>query len=462
MSGSAAPSISARAQAVHSGQASVDDYLALSAHCAKEGAIDDALALLRAAQQEAPHHLGVRSNLGGLLSRRGAHDEALALLREVLAQTPNSAVAHYNLAAGLRAAGDPDAAVEHFGRAVARQPSFAAAHRGLGDALLDLDRLQEAAVAYETSVMQRRGMADAVKPAGPLQTNRSKLRHDAEQFRYLVERGALAAEFAAVATLYGEIAERVWEPNLGSPTSPLPAELASALAPTYDRLLYRPTAEALPEGALDPRLDVGKIEADYLNNGRGITSFDGLLSAEALARLLAFCCEATVWFHCRYGNGYLGAFFDDGFCCPLLMQIAEELRQALPRIFGRYPLQRLWGFKYDSRPGGIPLHADTAAVNVNFWLTPDAANRDHAGGGLIVWDKRAPADCDFGRFIKDEAAIRNALQENGARAVAVPYRQNRCVLFNSDLYHETAPLDFRDGYENRRINVTMLYGKRGG
>ena len=34
-------------------------------------------------------------------------------------------------------------------------------------------------------------------------------------------------------------------------------------------------------------------------------------------------------------------------------------------------------------------------------------------------------------------------------------------MFNSDLYHETAPLDFHEGYENRRINVTMLYGRRG-
>ncbi len=101
-------------------------------------------------------------------------------------------------------------------------------------------------------------------------------------------------------------------------------------------------------------------------------------------------------------------------------------------------------------------------MNVNFWLTPDEANRDPESGGLIVWDKRAPADCDFGRFIKDEAAIRAALKENGAQAVAVPYRQNRCVMFNSDLYHETGPLDFRPGYDNRRINVTMLFGKRGG
>jgi hypothetical protein len=308
----------------------------------------------------------------------------------------------------------------------------------------------------------RRDPGRPPKPDAPLHSNRSRLRHDAEQFRYLAALGRLPAEFGEVAARYQQVAEFLWEPDLGAPTSIVPRELAAMIAPTYDRLHYRPVAEALPEGALNPRLDVGRIEADYLSNGRGISSFDGLLSAAALTRLLAFSREATVWFHCRYGNGYLGAFFDDGFCCPLLVQIAEELRQALPRIFGRHPLQRLWAFKYDSRPGGIPLHADAAAVNVNFWLTPDEANRDPEGGGLIVWDKRAPADSDFGRFVKDEPAIRGALRENGAQTVAVPYRQNRCVMFNSDLYHETAPLDFRGGYENRRINVTLLYGKRRG
>jgi predicted negative regulator of RcsB-dependent stress response len=427
----------------------------------RQGAIDDAIATLRAAHETAPHHLGVLSNLGGLLARQGRHDEALALLRRVLAQSPNSPYAHSNLAVGLRAAGELAAALAHFERAAAFKPDFAEAHRGCGDTLLDLDRLQEAAAAYERAFLLRRDPGRPANPNAPLHSNRSRLRHDAEQFRYLIARGKLPAAFADVAARYEGVAEFLSEPGLGTPTSIVPRELAARIAPTYDRLLYRPTADALPEGALNPGLDVGRIEADYLQNGRGIAWFDGLLSAAALARLLAFAREATVWFHCRYGNGYLGAFFDDGFCCPLLVQIAEELRQALPRIFGRHPLQRLWAFKYDSRPGGIPLHADAAAVNVNFWLTPDEANRDPEGGGLIVWDKRAPADADFAGFVKDESAIRAALQENGARAVAVAYRQNRCVMFNSDLYHETAPLDFREGYENRRLNVTLLYGKRG-
>jgi len=440
--------------------AGIDDYLALSRQCLKAGAIDDAVAALRAAHMAAPHHLGVLSNLGGLLSRQGRHDEALTCLRQVVAQTPNAATAHCNLAVGLRAADELPAALAQFEAALARNPDLADAHRGRGDALLELDRLAEAA-AYDRAALLRRAPARLPGPAPRLHGNRSRLRHDAEQLRYLVERGRLAPEYAEVADRYDRVAAFLFEPTLGAPAAEIPDALAALIAPTYDRLIHRPAAEAVPQGALNPALDVGRIEAAYLDGGRGIVSFDGLLGGEALARLLAFARDSTVWFHHRYGNGYLGAFFEDGFCCPLLVQIAEELRLALPRIFGRHPLRRLWAFKYDSRLGGIPLHADAAAINVNFWLTPDAANRDPEGGGLVVWDRRAPADCDFGRFVKDEAAIRARLQENGARAVAVPYRQNRAVIFDSDLYHETGPLDFRDGYENRRLNVTMLFGRRG-
>jgi hypothetical protein len=45
--------------------------------------------------------------------------------------------------------------------------------------------------------------------------------------------------------------------------------------------------------------------------------------------------------------------------------------------------------------------------------------------------------------------------------MTVPYRGNRAVIFNSDLFHKTDAIRFREGYENRRINVTLLYGERG-
>ena len=51
--------------------------------------------------------------------------------------------------------------------------------------------------------------------------------------------------------------------------------------------------------------------------------------------------------------------------------------------------------------------------------------------------------------------------ENGSREKSiVPYNENRVVIFNSNLIHETDRFEFKEGYENRRINVTMLFGRR--
>ena len=46
------------------------------------------------------------------------------------------------------------------------------------------------------------------------------------------------------------------------------------------------------------------------------------------------------------------------------------------------------------------------------------------------------------------------------RSVRVPYRANRAVIFDSDLFHETDRIAFKEGYLNRRINITMLFGRR--
>ena len=106
-----------------------------------------------------------------------------------------------------------------------------------------------------------------------------------------------------------------------------------------------------------------------------------------------------------------------GFRCPLLAQIATELRETFPDIFGAHGRVRIWGFKYDSTLTGIRRHAD-------------------------------------------QAAVRAYLDQAGARPVTVPYRENRAVIFDSDLFHETDEIDFKEGCTNRRINVTALYGRR--
>jgi hypothetical protein len=78
----------------------------------------------------------------------------------------------------------------------------------------------------------------------------------------------------------------------------------------------------------------------------------------------------------------------------------------------------------------------------------------------VIWDKAAPLDWDFAKYNGDYPAIRDFLAQSGARKLTLPYRANRAVIFDSDLFHETDTIRFRPGYLNRRINVTVLYGDR--
>jgi hypothetical protein len=146
----------------------------------------------------------------------------------------------------------------------------------------------------------------------------------------------------------------------------------------------------------------------------------------------------------------------------LLLQVADELRKTFPMIFGSHPLTQAWAFKHDSARRGLNIHADAAAVNVNFWITADEANLNPASGGLVVWNKEAPRDWNFKDYnsAANRGKIYDWLKQVGASEVNIPYRSNRAVIFNSDLFHETDEISFKEGYTNRRINITLLYGYR--
>jgi hypothetical protein len=67
---------------------------------------------------------------------------------------------------------------------------------------------------------------------------------------------------------------------------------------------------------------------------------DNLLTDEALDQLRRFCWGSTVWRNV-YPGGYLGAMPEHGFACPLLAQIADELRSTYPAILGSASILRV-------------------------------------------------------------------------------------------------------------------------
>jgi hypothetical protein len=290
---------------------------------------------------------------------------------------------------------------------------------------------------------------------------RSRIKHDLEQAQYLFDRSLFSDEhrpyFHALQRLRDEL-DRL--PNPGNRVPITPHELAP-VAGSFNRLLYRPASPHLPGSTLHPDLHVESVESRYLANQPEMTHIDGLLDHKALEALRRFCWESTMWKK-DYENGYIGAFLGDGFASPLLLQIAEELRLKFPRIFKEHRLTQAWAFKHDSARRGLNIHADAAAVNVNFWITPDEANLNQETGGLVVYDKEAPRDWNFQEYNSDKnkPKILTWLKQVGAKAVKIPYRANRAVVFNSDLFHETDVIAFKDDYLSRRINITLLYGYR--
>ena len=427
------------------------------------GRADEAERVLRRGLEAAPRHFGLALNLGVLLCQAKRPADGLPWLELARDMRPTAAMGHYNVANAQKALGRLDDAVASYRHAIARDPLSVAAYGNLANCLADLGRVDEAAAAHGRATELRRDPARPPLPGDELATRTSagKLRHDIEQIEYLLARGTIGPEYKDVLAAYRSALAALPAAAPGAHIVSLAPSLLQPIARTYNRLWHKYEPAALAGGALNPALDRPAIEADYARNRPGITHVDGFLRPEALAELRRFCLESTVWFQFKYANGYLGAYWEAGFWCPLLAQVAEDLRRALPGIFGRHTLRKCWAFKYDSRLSGIPMHADFAAVNVNFWVTPDAASLDPNGGGLVVWDKEAPADWDFADYNANETAMKGFLAASGAKPVRIPHRQNRVVIFNSDLFHETDRITFADGYENRRINITLLYGTRG-
>ena len=436
-----------------------------------QGNHEEALAAYREALRIQPGFAGAHAALGSTLQSQGQSEEAVASYRRALMIAPNDAAIWSNLGVALRSLGRTDEAETSFRKAVEVAPGFADGHHNLGMVLLVQGKLGEAVENYRTALAIRRGFPPP-QPATTAQsvvrvhhetfrfTAEHKVRHDIEQLEYLVAKGRLPASFASEIDAYRAVLAEIATPKPSSRVVALTAEQRAKIGRTYNRAVCIAEAAAMATSPMNPDLDVAAIEDDYYRSAPEVTFFDDFLTADALAALRRFCLESTIWYDFSHPGGYLGAYLSDGFSCGLLFQIVEELRKTLPRVFGDHKLRQMWAYKYDSSIRGIPTHADAAAVNVNFWITPDEANLDAESGGLVVFKREAPREWDFEKYNNDQDSIGAFLA--GSDSVAIPHRQNRVVIFNSNLFHKSDQFNFKQGYENRRINITILFGFREG
>lgn len=67
---------------------------------------------------------------------------------------------------------------------------------------------------------------------------------------------------------------------------------------------------------------------------------------------------------------------------------------------------------------------------------------------------------DFGSYnTNTEMVVEQLLKPTNFANITIPHKPNRAVIFDSALFHQTDKYSFKQGYENGRINLTLLFGR---
>jgi tetratricopeptide (TPR) repeat protein len=432
-----------------------DEFRALVADAMarfQAGQLAEAERTYRAALSLVPADPAVTHNLGVAVAAQGRHRAAIGCFEEALRADPSFVSAHFNRGVALMQLGETNEAIKALSRASMLDPQLYEAHRALGFLWLSRGERGRALDHFARTYDLRRGDDRTTIARKSLTTaTRRKIEHDAEQFLYLSQRTRDRSRFEILARSYRAVAAQL--PNEVTAVSEVQIDL---LGEDYNTAINLRAAPEVAGGAVNTRTDRDALAKQF--DLRGAIFVDDLLTPQALDLLQQFLLESTIWHDFRHIDGFVASYLEDGLACPLLLQIADEIRYAFPEILGEHPLSQAWAFKGLEEQAAVDIHADDAPVSVNFWVTPTQANLDPQRGGLVVCCAPPPDDWRIEDYEADRKAIVTFLEQNAGKNLAVPYRHNRAVLFRSRLFHHSDQPKFASGYENHRVNLTLLYG----
>ena len=456
-----------------------------------------------------PKSPGTLSNLANLLTESGHPEKAIPYCQTAIEIDSNFAAAHYNLGNALRELERFEEAANHYNKtlqinsrfaeaylnlgitydklsqnrdaisqyqkALVLRPHYSDAHTGIGHSLNKLGQFPEAKASFDRGFRMNHGGSwwnaktfeegernSIPNPDTPFRPSTFKLQDNMDQLEHLVENGLIDRSFQRVVDRYQTVCQELRSETEVEKAIKLTPSQLGRLGASYDRVIHYVQAPRLPMGAVNPNLDFQSIENRYFASSLPVISFDNLLTEAALHELRKFCLESTIYFD-FIENNFVASNIARGFNCDLLYQIAEELQRYFPKVLGRHRLSNMWTYRYNNATEGVASHTDEGAVTLNFWITPNDANLRPERGGLKVFPKEQPPDWNWRRYNSQKYTpeIRKEILQFLANVdpMTVPYQQNRATLFKSNLFHKSDLINFKQGFDNRRVNITMLFGK---
>ena len=471
-----------------------DSIFLLGTLAVQLGQFDIAEKLFQKAIQIKPNHANVNYNLGIVLKKKGENKKAVIYYQKAIQINPNFLEAYNNLGVVFRELRELQKAKNCYEKTIKIKPNYPRGYSNLGNILGELGESKKSMLSYKKALEIEPNFVEAQQNIANFYIRKLdnaekaisesyktlkmhhdtskfvnqkislyRLKHDIQQAEYLSSKNYMVngAELFQVTgnKILQHKTNKEDDDNLNQKILLNDDEIKSLLPYYKANHIYQ--TQKISSGCINPNKNWQNVEEQYFSSPNQIIYIDNFLSEKAIKELREFCLASKIWNEEYSNNKYLGAFSDKGFISPTHLQIATELKQKLPKLFGPYSLTKFWAFKYDSTLGkGINIHADFAKHNLNFWITPDEYNNNKNAGGLKVYDAIAPKDWSFQKYNTNPKEIYKFLSDCGAKCTNIHYKFNRAVLFNSEYFHETDKINFKDGYETRRINITYLFGDR--
>ena len=441
------------------------------------GAVQDAIAAMRAAHAADPANPARAVNLGLALKAGGLHDEAVVMLQQAVAARPQHAPGLANLGSCLIAADQAEEAVGVLERAVALSGQDAGAQNNLGVALARCGRDGEALGRYDAAL--------ALKPAfHEARLNRADALHrlgragealrEAQAVLDAVPghpRAANVAGMACEALGEHEGAIAIWRDALDrQPSHPVGVNLMRLLLKLGREDEVPPIAARLLAAAPGSTTPLAYLAAALDRAGEG-AALDALCEIERFVRIIDITPPAGFATVDAFGAALEGelrahpslTFEPEGLVTRKGRQSGELADADTPAIAALADIARTALAEHAEAIGEGPAHpfadARPEGWSLTLWgtlLTPGGAVEPHIHAPNWLSGVYYPAaitadDSDEGAF-----AIGPLPEElgGGGTARVIRPRAGRMILFPSFLWHGTLP--FSGGGERISLAFDMV------
>jgi hypothetical protein len=156
-----------------------------------------------------------------------------------------------------------------------------------------------------------------------------------------------------------------------------------------------------------------------------------------------------------YEDGYEATNYGKDY--KLSNEISKEISKGWPELHNQY--QRSWAVVFDNETEGVPIHCDhESMLTLNIWLTSESCIKNINKNGLVIYKVRPPIEFKDTHKNNLVEAWKNWVDiHKHIKPQEIEYKFNRAI-FNSGYLHKTNGVSMKDGKENKRVTLALIFG----